>query len=126
MRTAGLIGIVLALAATSYLYRAATTRAGLDATRSPQEQVDVVSIRTALLEIGQAQRRYLLEHGTYGTLEELRADGPPALGAERRGYVFEVIPHGSQGFTATASPVDPDRPGWPTLTLDESMEVWSR
>jgi hypothetical protein len=50
-----------------------------------------MSIRTALLEIGQAERQYVNAHGAYGTLDQLRG-WPPELGTDRRGYVFVVEP----------------------------------
>lgn len=125
MRTAGFLGIGVALGATYFLYSGATSRSGLDAT-SPQEQIDVVGIRTGLVEIAQAERAYLARHGTYGTLEQLRAEGTPALGAGRRGYVFDVDARVGKGFRATATPVDANKADWPILEIDETMEISSR
>ena len=47
MKAAGLLGIVLALGATFYLYNAQLTR-GSAGTVSRQEQIDVTSIRTGV------------------------------------------------------------------------------
>jgi hypothetical protein len=123
--TAGFLGIVLALGAAFYLYNAQLTRSG-GGPASPQEQIDVTGIRMALLEIAQAERLYVAANGTYGTFEQLRAGGSPALGADRRGYVFRLELNGSQGFTATATPDDPNKPGWPTLSIDASMQIRER
>ncbi len=95
MKAAGLLGIVLALGAAFYLYNAQLTR-GSAGTASPQEQIDVTGIRMALLEIAQAERIYVAGHGTYGTFEQLRADGAPAVGTDRRGYTFQLELNGSQ------------------------------
>ncbi|MET0216263.1 MAG: hypothetical protein ABW292_24855 [Vicinamibacterales bacterium] len=124
MKAAGFFGIVLALGAALYVYDAQLTRAG-GGTASPQEQIDVTGIRMALLEIGQAERTYVAARGTYGTLEQLRADGAPALGTDRRGYAFHLELSGS-GFTATATPADPNKQGWPTLSIDASMQIAER
>lgn len=124
--TAGFLGIVLALGTAFYLYNAQLSRSGGSTGASPQEQIDVTGIRMALLEIGQAQRTYVAAHGTYGTLEQLRAEGAPALGTDRRGYAFQMELNGSQGFTATAAPTDPSKPGWPTLSIDASMQIAER
>jgi hypothetical protein len=102
------------------------TRASGGGTASPQEQIDVTGIRMALLEIAQAERNYVAAHGTYGTFEQLRAEGAPALGTDRRGYAFQLELNGSQAFTATAAPTDPNKQGWPTLTIDASMQVGER
>ena len=123
--TAAFFGIVLALGAALYLYNAQLTR-GTAGAPSPQEQIDMTGIRMALLEIAQAQRTYVAAHGAYGTLEQLRADGAPALGTDRRGYTFQMETLGSQGFTATARPTDAHAPGSPTLSIDASMQIAER
>ena len=125
MRTAGILGIVLALGAALYLYNGQLTSAG-GGTASPQEQIDVTGIRMALLEIAQAERTYAAARGTYGTLEQLRAEGAPALGTDRRGYTFQLDLNGGSGFTATAAPTDPGKRSWPTLTIDASMQIAER
>ena len=123
---AGFLGIVFALAAALYLYNAQVTRTASSGASSPQEQIDVTGIRMALMEIARAERTYVAAHGTYGTLEQLRADGAPALGTDRRGYTFQVDTNGSQGFIATARPTDQSKSGWPTLTIDASMQIAER
>ena len=92
----------------------------------PQQQVDVVGIRSELLAIGQAERQYLVAHSAYGTLDDLQQDKLLTGGANRRGYVFSVQADGSQGFTVTATPQDPDKQNWPTLSVDQSMQVTQR
>jgi hypothetical protein len=124
--TAGFVGVVLALGVALYLYNAQLKSSVTPGAASPQETIDVTGIRMALLEIGQAQRTYSAAHGTYGTLEQLRAEGSPALGTDRRGYTFQLDLNGSQGFTATATPVDAYKTGWPTLSIDAGMQVVER
>jgi hypothetical protein len=121
----GLISVVLALGTGYFVYSAQVTQSGA-VTAPPQQQIDVTGIRAALLEIGQAERMYVNAHGAYGTLEQLRADGAPELGTERRGYAFDVAANGAQGFKVTATPTDPGTSNWPTLTIDETMQVTSR
>lgn len=124
--TAGFLGIVFALGAALYIYNAQLTRGGSASNASPQAQIDVTGIRMALVEIAQAQRTYVAAHGTYGTFEQLRAEGAPALGTDRRGYTFQLELNGSQGFKATATPADSNKPGWPTLSIDASMQIAER
>ncbi|HUK32511.1 MAG TPA: hypothetical protein VLV86_01295 [Vicinamibacterales bacterium] len=92
----------------------------------PQQQIDVVSIRSELLMIGQAERQYLVAHSTYGTLDELQQDHLLTGGANRRGYVFDVQVDGGQGFGITAAPTDPDKQQWPTLAMDQTMNISQR
>jgi hypothetical protein len=126
MKAAGLIGIVLAAAAALYIYNAQLVRGAGPGMGTPQEQIDVTAIRTALLEIAYAERNYAAGHGTYGTLEQLRVEGAPALGTERRGYAFQLELNGSHSFTVTATPADSGRQGWPTLSIDQSMQIAER
>jgi hypothetical protein len=119
-----LVGLVVALGIGYFVYTKSLTSAGV-ADAPPQQTIDTIDIKTNLMNIGQAERTYLVSHGTYGTLEQLQQDGP-ALPAENRGYVFSVTPNGAQSFTAVATPTDPNRPGWPTLAIDERMVVTSK
>jgi hypothetical protein len=92
----------------------------------PQQQVDVVGIRAELLAIGKAEGNYLVTHSTYATLEQLQQDSLLTGGADRRGYVFSVAVNGSEGFTVTAAPSDAEKKGWPTLAMDQTMQVTER
>src|SRR5215831_7408548 len=92
----------------------------------PQQQVDVVGIRSELLAIGQAERQYLVAHSSYGTLDDLQQEHLLTGGANRRGYEFSAQIDGGQGFTVTAVPSDPDKQHWPTLVIDQTMQVTQR
>lgn len=89
----------------------------------PQQQIDVIGIQSELLEIGKAEGRYLVDHSTYATLDELQQDNLLSGGADRRGYVFKVTVNGSQGYTVTATPSDADKAAWPTLAMDQTMQI---
>ena len=93
---------------------------------APQEQIDVTGIRMALLEIAQAQRTYVTAHGAYGTLEQLRAEERPRWVSIDAVTRFIWTSDGSRSFKATATPTDPQKQGWPTLTIDASMQVAER
>ena len=119
---ASIVGLLVALGGGYFVYHTYFTRAGFDQT-PPQEQIDVIGVRSQLLVIGQAEKQYVVAHSAYGTLEQLQQDGPPSIGAPQRGYTFAVSANGSQSFTATATPEDASKAGWPTLVLDASMQV---
>ena len=117
-------GLVVALGVGYVLYSRSLTSSGVTQT-PPQQQIDVVDIRTNLLNIGQAERMYVVANGTYGTLEQLQKDAPSVVIANR-GYAFSVTVNGAQSFKATATPTDPNKAGWPTLEIDETMTVTQR
>jgi hypothetical protein len=124
---AGIAGLVIVLGVGYFVYNTYLTKSGPGgALDHPQEQIDVIDIKANLLTIGQAERQYVTAHGSYATIEQLQQEGPPSIGTETRGYVFNAEPDGAKSFTVTATPTDPNKPGWPTLVITESMEVKQR
>ena len=124
MRSLGLVSVIVVLG-VGYVVMQRSLGSGVDQA-SPQEQIDVVSIRQQLLTIGQAERQYLATHGRYATLEQLEHEDLLPGGTEVRGYVCSAVAAGTQGFTITATPADPEKAEWPVLEIDESMQVTER
>ena len=124
MRAFGLIAVIIVLGVGFYVYqqRAATMMPG---GASPAEQIDVTAIRQRLLTIGQTERQYQASNGKYATLEELAAENLLPGGTEQRGYRY-TAQVSATGFTITATPTDPQKKGWPTLEITESMTVTQR
>jgi hypothetical protein len=122
MKVFGFGGLLVVLAVGYFIYSQSLTTAG-GTQVPPLQQVDVIDIRANLLTIGQAERAYLYAHGAYGTLEQLNQDGPPAIPTENRGYIFNAVVDGARSFKVTATPADPNKAGWPTLVIDETMNV---
>ena len=122
MRSVGVIvGMVLALGGGYFAFQKSVTSAPSQA--PPLQQIDVVSIRQTLLAIGQAERHYLVAHGTYATIEQLAQEDLLPGGSTQRGYMFSAQVSGGDGFTVTATPIDVNKSEWPTLTLRENMQV---
>src|SRR3974377_1164221 len=127
MRAAvSLLGVVIALAIGYYLITAQWSPRE-NSPVQPQRQIDLTGVRSDLLSIGQAERLFLASHGSYGTLDQLQQDGSLSFsGSSRRGYDYSVQVDGGAHFTVTATPSDPAKPGWPTLTIDETLEVFTK
>jgi hypothetical protein len=90
----------------------------------PKQVIDVVGVKTDLTVIGQAERLYLAGHGSYASLEQLQQDGAISFsGANRRGYNYAAEVNDGQHFKITAAPSGPGKEGWPTLSIDENMQV---
>ncbi|MGH9430430.1 MAG: hypothetical protein ACRD3T_02695 [Terriglobia bacterium] len=122
-RTGPLIGVLIALAIGFFVYRAQLSPGPGSAT-PPQQQIDTTGITTDLLSAGQAERLYLASHGIYATLDQLQSDGDITFsGAGRRGYNFTVELDDGRRFKITATPADPAKAGWPSFSIDETMEV---
>jgi hypothetical protein len=105
------------------LVATATTACQSGGSKPPQEQIDVVSIRSELLQIARAQQTYLAMHARYGTLEELRMAQLLVDAPDRRGYTFSLAVNGTDGFVVTAAPADSGKTNWPTLTIDQTQQV---
>jgi hypothetical protein len=90
----------------------------------PKQVIDVVGVKTDLMAMGQAERRFLASHGSYASLDQLQQEGAISFsGANRRGYNYTVEVNDGQHFKITAAPSVPAKEGWPTLSIDENMEV---
>lgn len=125
MRSAGvLVALVLALGGGYAVSQ--RTHDPLRGGAAPREQIDTVAIRQTLIVIGQAERQYLVAHGTYGTLDQLRADDLLAGSTTAHGYALMATVSGAEGFTVTATPSDPARIDWPTLEITDRQTVTQR
>jgi hypothetical protein len=90
----------------------------------PKQVIVVVGVKTDLMAMGQAERLYLASHGSYASLDQLQQEGAISFsGANRRGYNYTVEVNDGQHFKITAAPSGPANEGWPTLSIDENMQV---
>lgn len=124
MKAAGaILGVVIALAIGYYILKSEYTQ-GPTGGAPPKEVIDVVGVKNDLLAIGQAERLYLASHGSYTSVDQLQQDGAITFsGTNRRGYNYVAEVDDGQHFRITAAPSDPAKQGWPTLTVDDTMQV---
>jgi hypothetical protein len=83
---------------------------------------DTTAVEERLTTIAKAEWQYHAEHGTYATLEELASNDQLQGGPVQFGYHFVATPSAT-GFHIAAIPIDEDMADWPTLEIDERMEV---
>jgi hypothetical protein len=122
-RVGGLLGLVIALGIGYFIFKAQYAT-GPTGGAPPKEVIDVIGVRSDLLAIAQAERMYLASNGTYAGLEQLQADGGLTFaGANRRGYNYAAEVDDGQHFRITATPADPAKAAWPTLWIDETMQI---
>ena len=120
---ASVLGLVIVLAIVWMLIKTQFTH-GPTGGAPPKQVINVVGVRTDLLAIGQAERLYLAGHGSYADLDQLQQDGAISFsGAGRRGYNYTAEVTDGQHFKISAVPFGPGKEGWPTLSMDENMEV---
>lgn len=122
----GILGIVIALAIGYFIFKTQYAQ-GPTGGAPPKLVIDVVGVKSDLLSIAQAERIYLASHGAYASVDELQQDGAIAFSAtNRRGYNYVAEVDDGQHFQITATPSDPAKEGWPTLAIDETMQVSQR
>lgn len=127
MKAAGaILGVVMALAIGYFVIKTQYTQ-GPTGGAPPKEVIDVVGVKSDLLAIAQAERMYLANHGSYASVDQLQQDGSIAFsGNNRRGYNYVAEVDEGQHFRITASPSDPAKSAWPTLDIDETMQISQR
>ena len=118
-----LLGVLIVLAIGYFIFKAQFTK-GPQQGAPPMEQIDVVGVTADLQSIAQAERMYLASHGNYATLDQLQQEGSITFSpGMRRGYNYVADLDDGQHFKVTAKPADPSKQGWPTLAIDETMQV---
>jgi hypothetical protein len=124
MRAAGgLLGLVIVMAIIWFVVKSQLSQ-GPAGAQPPAETIDVVGVKSDLLSIAQAERTYMASHGSYASVDELQQDGSITFsGANRRGYNYTAEVEGGQHFTITARPSDPAKATWPTMSIDETMQI---
>lgn len=123
MRSAGtILGLVVALVIGYTIYRAQLVESPAGGAL-PKEVVNLTGVKSDLLAIGQAERVHLASHGTYASIEQLQQEGSIIFEGNRRGYTYEAEVDDGQHFHIVAKPSNPAKAGWPTLVIDETMEI---
>jgi hypothetical protein len=95
------------------------------------QNISIVGVKNDLISIGQAERMYYTQNGTYTDLATLNSSGAMSMiRSSRDGYTYSVEASGST-FTATATYTPPQMdypagvtpPHFPTYSIDPTMEV---
>ncbi len=119
-----LISIVIVLVIAYGVYRLYLTRvqpAG-DGT-APTQAITITGVENDLLAIAQAERMYVVEHGSYASLADLISSGALAMAKPGRdGYTYSVETT-ANSFTVTASYSGPVVAQYPRLIIDQTMQI---
>jgi hypothetical protein len=119
----GIVALVLVLGIGLFIYKAEFTQ-GPTGGAPPMETIDVAAVRNELLALAQAEKIYLASHGSYASLDQLQQEGSTTVAdGNRRGYGFDATIDDGQHFKITATPTDPAKKGWPTVTIDDTMQL---
>jgi hypothetical protein len=127
----GMIGLLISAAVGLGIYMYTLKQAAPGPGMVVTQNISIVGVKNDLIAIGQAERMYYAQNGSYADLPTLTSSGTMNLTrTSRDGYTYSVEPSGST-FTATATytapPIDNPAgvalPHFPTYTIDQTMEI---
>ena len=122
-RLFGFLGVVIALAVGMYVYsRQVQNPAAAAGANTPQAAINITGVRSDLISIATAERRYFASEGKYASFDELISTHYITVARQRPPYTYEVE-SSSSGFQVVATRSGDSTAGTPAqLSVDENME----
>ena len=122
-RLFGFVGVILVAAIGMYLYSKQMTDASATAgANNPKAAINITGVRSDLISIASAERRYFATEGKYASFDELVSSNYITVTRQRPPYSYEVQTN-SSGFRVVATRSGNDTSGTPAqLSVDENME----
>jgi hypothetical protein len=121
--TLGLLSIVIAMAIGLYIYsKQAQSSSALAGANNPKAAINITGVKSDLVSIASAERRYFATEGKYASLDELISSNTITVARQRPPYTYDIQTSGG-GFRVVATRSGEDNSGTPAqLSVDENME----
>lgn len=125
-RIFGFLSIVIVLGGGMYIYsKQAQSSSALAGANNPKAAINITGVKTDLISIASAERRYFATEGKYATLDELISTNYVSVARQRLPYSYDIQISGG-GFHVVATRSGDDASGTPSqLSVDENMEFQS-
>jgi len=122
-RLFGFLGIVIALAVGMYIYsRQVQSDSAAAGANNPKAAINITGVRSDLISIATAERRYYASEGKYASLDELISTNYVTVTRQRPPYSYEIQTT-SGGFHVVATRSGDNASGTPgQLSVDENMD----
>jgi hypothetical protein len=122
-RLFGFLSVVIVMAVGMYIYskqmQSSSAQAGAS---NPQAAINITGVKSDLISIASAERRYFATEGKYASLDELISSNTITVARQRPPYSYEVQTSAS-GFRVVATRSGDNNGGTPAqLSVDENME----
>jgi hypothetical protein len=122
-RVFGFLSVVVVLGIGMYIYskqvQSSSAAAGAN---NPKAAINITGVKSDLISIATAERRYYASEGKYASFDELISSNYITVARQRPPYSYEVETS-SSGFHVVASRSGDDASGTPAhLSVDENME----
>lgn len=122
-RLFGFLSTVIVMAVGMYIYSKQVEGSSAAAgTNSPHAAINITGVRSDLISIASAERRYFATEGKYGSIDDLISASYISLRRQRPPYSYEVEVN-SRGFRAVATraaDINTDTPR--ELSVDQDMD----
>jgi hypothetical protein len=90
-RAFGFLGVVVALAVGMYVYsKQAQSSSAAAGTDNPKAAINLTGVKSDLISIASAERRYFATEGKYASLDELISSNYITVARQRPPYTYEV------------------------------------
>jgi hypothetical protein len=125
-RLFGFLSVVIVMAIAMYLYsKQATTSSVAAGANNPQGAINITGVKSDLISIATAERRYFASEGKYASFDDLVSSNYITVARQRPPYSYEVE-ISSGGFKVVAIRSGANVSGTPAqLSVDENMEFQS-
>ena len=117
------LSLVIVMAVGMYIYsRQVQSSSAPAGANNPKAAINITGVRSDLISIASAERRYYATEGKYVSLDELISTNYLSVARQRPPYTYE-IETSSSGFRVIATRTVDDNSGTPAqLSVDENME----
>jgi len=117
------LSLVIVMAVGMYIYsRQVQSSSAPAGANNPKAAINITGVRSDLISIASAERRYYATEGKYVSLDELISTNSITIARQRPPYTYEVQTS-SSGFRVVATRSGDDNSGTPAqLSVDENME----
>ncbi len=122
-RVFGFLSLVIVMAVGMYIYSSQVQSSSAAAgANTPKATINITGVRTDLMSIASAERRYFAGEGKYASLDELISSNYITVARQRPPYTY-TVEISSGGFRVIATRSGDDTSGTPAqLSVDENME----
>jgi len=122
-RLFGFLSVVIALGVGMYVYsRQVQSSSAPAGANNPKAAINITGVKSDLISIAAAERRYFASEGKYASLDELISSNYITVARQRPPYTYEVQTSPT-GFRVVATRSGDNASGTPAqLSVNENME----
>jgi hypothetical protein len=122
-RAFGFLGVIIVLGVGMYIYsRQVQSPSAAAGANNPKAAINITGVKSDLISIATAERRYYASEGKYASFDELISSNYITVARQRPPYSYEVETSAS-GFHVVATRSGDNSSGTPArLSVDENME----